>query len=539
MFDILRLRRALLAVAAIAALGVIARAAGPEQQDPAVIAGVQYLRNVHSGKQVGETAMIALGLLKAEAPVTDPALSACLDKLRSRFVSGGYKPERTGGADVYEAGVVALALANLDTSDRGSMLEAVAAYLRAKQKPNGSWDYDPRPHGDTSISQYAVLGLWECENSGIDVPPSVWDRAAQWYLSVQAPGGSWNYHRDQGEPETVSMTAAGVGSLLICRRQLEAYARFRKGVNPYLTPVDDSGPRTDYAPATTAAQIDAAVARGMNWISANFNTANTQSFGKSVFYGLYGIERIGALSDRQAIGRVDWYQRGASYIRSAQRPDGSWSFSPYSDDVTTVWAMLFLTKSTRKSIQRVDIRRLGSGTLLGGRGLPTDLTSMTVAGGRIISRPMNGAVEGMLDVLEDPRVTDADSALAGVLDRYQKQGAAALRPHKDRFRRMLRARDPGVREVAAWALGRCGDLDVTPNLIEALKDGDERVVLAARQSLQLLSRKVEGFGPEPGASPEAREAAAARWLAWYEVVRPLDASPTDAPRAVAPAGGKP
>ncbi len=515
------------------------RATAPEQQDPAVIAGVQYLRNVHSGKQVGETAMIALGLIKAEVPPTDPALSACLNKIRSRFVSGGYKPDRSAGYDIYEAGVVALALANLDAADRGSMLDAVAAYLMSKQKANGSWDYDPRPFGDTSISQYAVLGLWECENNGVDIPPSVWDRAAQWYLSVQAPGGSWNYHRDQGEPETVSMTAAGVGSLLICRRQLEAYGRFRKGVNPYLTPVDDSGPRTDFNPVTTAAQINAAVARGMNWISANFNTANTQSFGKSVFYGLYGIERIGALSDRDAIGKIDWYQRGAAYIRSSQKPDGSWSFSPYTDDVTTVWAMLFLTKSTKKTIQRVDIRKLGSGTLLGGRGLPSDLTTMTVAGGRIISRPMNGAVEGMLDVLEDPRVTDADSALAGVLDRYQKQGPTALRPHKDRFRRMLRARDPGVREVAAWALGRCGDLDAAPSLITALEDGDDRVVVAARQGLQLISRKLEGFGPEAGSPPEARRAAAERWRAWYDAVKPLDSSPTDAARAAAPAGGKP
>lgn len=498
--------------------------APPARQEQAVLAGVEFLRRSSGGRQVGETAMIALGLLKAETPASDPALAACLAKIRARFVTGGYRPERTGGTDVYEAAAVALALANTDTSDRGDLLQTLADYLMRKQKPDGCWDYDSRSQGDTSISQYAVLGLWECENNGIEVPPSVWDRAAQWYMSTQSAAGSWNYHRDGGEPETISMTAAGVGSLLICRRQLENYRQFQKAVNPYLTPVEDAGPRTDYRPVSTSAKIDEAVARGMSWIGARFNTGDAPTFGKSIYYGLYGIERVGALSDRQAIGRVDWFEKGAAFIRSSQRGDGAWA-STYGDDVSTVWAMLFLTRSTRKSIQKYEYKKLGSGTLLGGRYLPNDLTTMTVAGGRIISRPMNGAVEGMLDVLEDPRVANAESALAGVMDRYRKQGAAALRPHKDRFRRMLRSRDPGVREVAAWGLGHSVDLDVVPDLIKALEDADDRAVAAARQGLLLISRKIDGSGPEPGTSPEQKRAAAEEWRRWYEAVRPLDASP--------------
>lgn len=522
-----RLAAFALAIACIRLAPVAAQpaAAPPARQEQAVLAGVDYLRKIHAGRQVGETAMIALGLLKAETPPDDPALVACLAKIRSRFVSGGFKPERGQGFDVYEAAAVALALANTDASERGSQLETVGAYLVRKQKPNGSWDYDTRPHGDTSISQYAVLGLWECENNGVEVPPSVWDRAAQWYMSVQGPAGSWNYHRDEGEADTVSMTAAGVGSLLICRRQLENYREFQKGLNPYLTPVEQAGPRPDYKPVSTSAKINEAVARGMNWLAARFDTGDAKTFGKSIYYGLYGIERVGALADRQAFGRVDWFEKGAAYIRSTQKADGSWAYSPYSDDVTTVWAMLFLTRSTRKSIQKFDYKKLGSGTLLGGRYLPSDLTTMTVAGGRIISRPMNGAVEGMLDVLEDPRVANADSALAGVLDRYQKQGPAALRPYKDRFRRMLRSRDPGVREVASWGLGHAGDLDAVPDLVVAIEDADERVVAAARQGLLLISRKIDGPGPEADATPEAKRAAAEEWRRWYDAVRPLDAPP--------------
>ncbi len=130
--------------------------------------------------------------------------------------------------------------------------------------------------------------------------------------------------------------------------------------------------------------------------------------------------------------------------------------------MNTVWAILYLTKSTAKSIKRVVIKKLGAGTLLGGRYLPKDLTSMTVAGGRIMSRPMNGAVEGMLAVLEDPRAQNADTAVSGLIERYQSEGPDVLRPFKDRFRKMLTDRDPGVRQVAAWALARTGDLDVVP-----------------------------------------------------------------------------
>ena len=135
---------------------------------------------------------------------------------------------------------------------------------------------------------------------------------------------------------------------------------------------------------------------------------------------------------------------------------------------------------------------------------------------------MNGAVEGMLAVLEDPRAVDADSALSGLVARYRAEGPTALRPHKDRYRKMLSDRDPGVRKVAAWSLARTTDLDVVPSLIGALTDFDEGVVTVAREGLQLLSRKIVGLGPASPSSPEQRRDAAKRWGDWYAAIRPLD-----------------
>jgi hypothetical protein len=523
-FAQIKMRRLVLVLGAgagwVLAGTVVARA----DNDPAVLRGIEFLRGRIGGSQVGETALIALALLKADVPPEDPSVVACINKLRSRFVSSGYSPERGGGQDVYEAAVVALALSNLNAEARRGELAAVASYLLSVQNANGSWDYRGRPHGDTSITQYALLGLWECENGGAQIPPQTWDRVASWFLSSQnASTGSWNYHRDEGDryPETLSMTAAGVGSLLICQRQLARFRRNTEGLSPLLTPLTGEATSARYEPSVPAVRIDQAAKRGMAWLGAHFTTASSEVIGPTVYYGLYGIERIGALADRDTIGRVNWFEQGRQFIHTTQKAHGAWD-SMHGEVCNTVWAILFITKSTAKTIRRVDIKRLGGGTLLGGRFLPKDLTNLTVAGGRVVSRPMNGAVEGMLAALEDPRVETADSALAGLVKRYRAEGPDVLRPHKDRFRKLLTDRDPGLRKVATWALARTADMDVVPSLITALTDADEAVVRTARDGLQLLSRKINDLGPPASSTPEQRREAAKRWGEWYASIRPLD-----------------
>ncbi len=519
---------AFLAVLGMISAGRVPAPAQQEQQEPAVLSGIQYLRGRAANQQVGETAMIALALLKADTPPTDRVLASCVATIQKRFTGSGYTPERRGGHDVYEAAVVAMALANLDNDTYRGDLNLAATYLIGMQKPNGSWDYVQRSRGDASISQYALLGLWECENAGVNVPPSVWDRAANWYLGAQAPAGSWNYHRDEPQyADSLSMTAAGVGSLLLCKRQLERYREAKRGVNPLLTALTSTTTSQNYEIATSLVQIDQASKKGIAWLGAISTTNQPNLLGQSIYYGLYGIERVAALADRQTIGKVDLMEKGRAYIKTTQKPNGSWSTTPYSDEMNTVWALLFLTRSTAKSIKRVTIKRLGAGTLVGGRYLPKDLTSMTVAAGKIMSRPMNGAVEGMLAVLEDPRTQTADTAVSGLIERYLREGPDVLRPFKDRFRKLLTDRDPGMRQVAAWALSRTADLDVVPDLIGALVDPEENVVAAATQGLQLLSRKLEGLGPPSPSTPAQRKEAAQAWRAWYDAIRPLDADADD------------
>lgn len=494
------------------------------QTEPAVATGVNFLKGRVGGERVGETALAAIALLKAEVPEDDPALQTCLQKIRTRFTSSGYQPERTGGQEIYEAAVITVALANCESAEFKGLISSAAAFILSKQKPNGSWDYSHRSNGDSSISQYAILGLWEADNSGVAVSPSVWDRAAHYYLSTQLDDGSWKYHPDESnQPPTISMTAAGVGTLLICRRQIDSLSASRRGVNAALTPLIAAANNTsNYQPKTSLNELDKAVRRGLNWIGSRFSASKSPIYGPSAYYGLYGIERIGALADRQTLGRIDWFEQGKSLINATQSGSGSWNDGTYGEVANTAWAMLFLTRSTAKSIRRINIRKLGAGTLLGGRGLPKDLNTLTVAGGRVVSRPMSGAVEGMLAVLEDPRAENAEAAVSGLYDRYMVEGAKALIPHKARFLKMRKDRDPGIRRVAVWALGHTGELDVAPLLIESIEDPDEEVVRTAAVGLQILSRKLDGLGPPTPSTPVQRHAAAESWRQWYLTIRPLN-----------------
>lgn len=530
-------------------LAVTATTGVRAENDPAVLRGLTFLESKASSQGVGEAAMVALALIKSDVQPGNPALTTCVKKIRATFKSSNtYTPERQGGQDIYEAAVIAMALGNLDNEAYRGELQMLAQFLMSHQKANGSWDYDRRTAGDTSISQYALLGLWEAEAAGVAVPGEIWDRAAGWYMSAQSAEGSWNYHRDETGPlfpETISMTAAGVGSLLICQRQLSRYRKGGDGPSKLLTALAPEGSAANYVATTPSAKIDQAVKRGIAWIGANFTTQkNNQIIGQSVFYGLYGIERIGALADKDTLGRLDWFKLGRDFLVRSQGADGSWEWSHQSPEMNTAWAVLFLTKSTKKTIRRIEIKRLSAGTLIGNRGLPKDLSTMTFAGGKAVSRPMSGAVEGMLAVLEDPRAAEkSNEAVAGLVARYQDGGPAAIKPYKDRFLKMITERDADNRRVAAWALARMGDLDVVPKLIDALNDPDEEVIDTARMGLQILSRKINGFGPKREATPEERKAAMARWREWYNAIRPLDleGQDDDAVGAItpAPASGSP
>ena len=216
----------LLSSAMVLAFGPCGSARG--QQEQAVLSGIQYLRGRVASQQVGETAMIALALIKADTPKTDPVLASCVAKILEAIHQQRIRPRAEGRArrlrgrrrgdgagEPGERGQPRRDEPGGQLSDRPAEPERLVGLHRAG------------PHGDTSISQYAILGLWECENAGFDVPPSVWDKAAGWYHvgAASRAGAGITTAMSRSIGDNMSMTAAGVGSLLICRRQLERFDR--------------------------------------------------------------------------------------------------------------------------------------------------------------------------------------------------------------------------------------------------------------------------------------------------------------------------
>jgi HEAT repeat protein len=92
--------------------------------------------------------------------------------------------------------------------------------------------------------------------------------------------------------------------------------------------------------------------------------------------------------------------------------------------------------------------------------------------------------------------------------------------------------NPGVRYTSAYALCLYRDARGLPVLFETLRSEHQQVRWDGNERLKKLTNL--DFGFDAAETPERREAAAARWEAWYRQVGPDGA----AMRLVPPGGGK-
>ncbi|HEX5136330.1 MAG TPA: prenyltransferase/squalene oxidase repeat-containing protein [Planctomycetota bacterium] len=200
---------------------------------------------------------------------------------------------------------------------------------QAGSKGAGGWRYG-QANGDADLSatQFVLLALRAASQAGypIDkVSPESWEAAAQFAKNCQKPDGGFGYQ--VGGPSYASMTACGVGSLLICKEQMDLSED--KKAPPW---IDDS------------------IKRGMEWLDKNFDAeTNSGAERPELFYYLYGVERVGDLSGRKEFNGKDWYLRGAMLLLDRQEGDGKWSDPtgyPPTDVLGTCFALLFLKRAT-------------------------------------------------------------------------------------------------------------------------------------------------------------------------------------------------
>jgi hypothetical protein len=329
------------------------RACGAAADDPAVKRGFQRLREMYASKRRGAKGLdnygVSLTLLALEAQYAAEAAPAAGDRYGKREPD----PRRIPPADL-------------------DWIRELTAWLVAAQTKDGAFSYWSPARGgqwDHSNLQFSLLALKAARRCGVEVPRSLWLRAAEHLLEEQerkgppvarwVPGSpyadpakdaarGWGYAR--GTPATGSMTAGCLSALVICRSELLGSAT--------------------YSPALDAKVLQA-TRDGAAWLGLRFTVEeNPGPAGAPAvreawhYYYLYALERAGVLSGLVLYGRRDWYLEGAQFLVDGQRDAGSWFGQAALDSnpwkgaagpdaatanfLDTCFALLFLKRATFK-----------------------------------------------------------------------------------------------------------------------------------------------------------------------------------------------
>ncbi len=482
--------------------------------------------------RLGGRCLIALAFHKRglpnETPRIQQALKACeedFEKLKNEIF-------------IYNKGVAVIFLSEIDSAKYRELIDRYAGTFDLHQKPHGGFGYIPYETGDTSQTQYAALAYWEMLNHGMAPNADSVQRCLKWLMRTQDPTGAWGYQgHDPGtyslvsQPDNpgLSMSAAGMGSSLILANSL-GLLRGAGGVEeaPSMSPAADAPPalkRTDVKkktemPTLPAGDVDRmqlvqTIKRGNGWFDKNFSI---ELAGYQCYY-LYSLERYRSFEEYlsgQREEEPEWYNQGFEYPKENQAADGSWD-DTCGKPCATAFAILFLLRSTQQSIQA----SLGEGTLVGGRGLPRDLSKVKLRGGKLVVQQNPTELDQLIDMLGD----NDTGSLDALIDQPAALQVTQAGPQEARrLQQVARTGKAEARLLAVRALARLRRLDYAPTLIFALTDPDKRVVREARDGLRYVSRNFEGFGPPDNFDDGQRNDAVQRWKSWYATVRP-DAPP--------------
>lgn len=436
--------------------------------------------------------------------------------------------------DIYSVGLAIVFLLELDPAVHRAEIESLLAHLLQVQKPHGGWGYHDKPTGDTSMTQYAILALWNAEEAGFAVPRQTWVRAANWLLRTQDSSGAWGYQgndpgaKDDGSFSPVAQTdtsptmcAAGLGSLYLCADRLRM-VRMR---SPDDTELPPAFKKLDAASEADPAAVDAvsptALSKGLDRANARLREHGRDLPARWHCYFFYTLERMHSFREATlptpSSREPGWYNDGVDYILKNQRADGSWT-GDEQDVPATSFAILFLVRSTRKTL--VQARGLGAGTLVGGRGLPATESDVQMRLGRVVAKPLAGPAEQLLSALDDPRGPDYLRAVEGIEELAERASLPELDTHARRLQQLAGTDEPTARAAALRLLARRRNLDDVPLFLEALADADAVVSGAARDGLCFVARRFQVKPPAAELSAAERTLEQRQWRAWYRSLRP-------------------
>lgn len=279
--------------------------------------------------QGGVTALCTLSLLNAGVPISDPALQKALTQVR-----------KIDGKWTYVVALQTMVLCAAEPEKDGDLIRRNVLYLTSNQnrdeKTAGCWGYNDRAgRGDNSNAQFALLALHEAERAGVPTNEATWRLARDYWRRTQSADGSWGYL--PGDTGTGSMTCAGIVSMIVASEKLD----------PGDARVVDE--RVECCGMQTPNE---SVDRGLWWLAEHYSVRHNPGDPRGhLLYYLYGIERVGRMSNRRLIGLHDWYRQGADVlVRSQAQLRGHWTGIGAGESnpvVGTSLALLFLSKGRR------------------------------------------------------------------------------------------------------------------------------------------------------------------------------------------------
>jgi HEAT repeats len=184
---------------------------------------VDYLSKNSASEPAGFYGIAGYALLKADVDPDERVIEIILNNIRAKYANGFYYP-KSEGHGLYESAVDLMALEAADPIENKEVITAIAKFIMTNQKDHGGWYYLAKHHrdqgGDTSITQYAILGLWAADRAGVKIPRKVWNGVVKFHLNTQRSDGAFSYHPGSVRSANLNMTIGGIANLHIARRFL-------------------------------------------------------------------------------------------------------------------------------------------------------------------------------------------------------------------------------------------------------------------------------------------------------------------------------
>jgi hypothetical protein len=344
-------------------------------------------------RAVGVTSLAALALFENGVLPSDPKLRKALKFVRERCPLI---------EDTYSVSLATILLARVGQREDKDLLKENAQRLCNSQKETGGWHYttprisrdkkkasDSKGLGDFSVTQFAVLGLWQAQRAGCGGKEATEAlRKLRMRLAwAQTENGGWNY---PGVPDlggdSHTMTTAGIYMWLvssangikttrlankptlesptshpifaILQTAAEEHKKSAAKSNQGKAKEADGPGGVDYTyPTPSPPAIDVTVGsplaedqflkKAMKRVGEHADAAVSNSgYGNWIYY-LWSLQRLGVLLGEEKFGKTAWYDAGCDALIKKQNEDGS--FGPKEGSLTakadSAFALLFLRKA--------------------------------------------------------------------------------------------------------------------------------------------------------------------------------------------------